>query len=135
MSKATGKAATTTRYVSRSRLVLAAFILMGVGLGGRAVELHILRSDFLAGQGDARHLRLSPISAHRGAITDRNGEPLAVSTPVDSVWINPREISDAVDRLPALARTINRDPNWLLREITRNSKREFVYIRRQPGAE
>ena len=56
-------------------------------------NLQLLDHGFLATQGDDRSMRVVKIAAHRGAITDRNGEPLAVSTPVDSVWVNPQELA------------------------------------------
>jgi cell division protein FtsI (penicillin-binding protein 3) len=58
---------------------------------------------FLASQGNARFSRVAAIVAHRGTIIDRYGEPLAVSTPVDSVWTNPRELALATDQIPRLA--------------------------------
>ncbi len=73
-----------------------------MGLVARAVELQLVDHGFLAKQGDDRSMRVVKIAAHRGAITDRNGEPLAVSTPVDSVWANPEELNDNIDQLPKL---------------------------------
>jgi cell division protein FtsI (penicillin-binding protein 3) len=73
-------------YRWRSIVVLA-LVLSGASLlVARAVELQLLDHGFLSSQGDARSMRVVKIAAHRGAITDRNGESLAVSTPVDSVW-------------------------------------------------
>lgn len=71
------------------------FILLGLFLlasiaSARIVHLHIYQHEFLSEQGDARSVRNIPISAHRGTITDRNGEPLAVSTPVVTLWANPK---------------------------------------------
>ena len=65
------------------------FGLVAATLVARAVYLQVLDKDFLNQQADTRHLRTERISAHRGTITDRNGEPLAISTPVDSIWVNP----------------------------------------------
>src|SRR6185437_4888556 len=73
------------------------------GLTWRAVNLQLVDHSFLAGQGDARFSRVVSIAAHRGVITDRYGEPLAVSTPVDSVWVNPQQIALASDQIPRLA--------------------------------
>ena len=70
------------------------------------------------------------MSAHRGSIVDRHGEPLAVSTPVDSIWVNPGELKPALDRLDELAGALNLDPDALARRITSNMGREFVYLRR-----
>src|ERR1700734_1547180 len=69
----------------------------------RAVNLQPVDHGFLASQGDARSSRVATITAHRGNIVDRNGEPLAVSTPVDSVWVNPQELAGSIEQLPHLA--------------------------------
>ncbi len=117
-------------YRWRSSLVLALVLLGAVGLVARAVELQLLDHGFLASQGDARSMRVAKIAAHRGAITDRNGEPLAVSTPVDSVWVNPQELNDNIDQLPKLARALKEDQQSLARRITSNLDREFLYLER-----
>ena len=112
----------------RSAVILGLVILGAAGLVARAVELQLLDHGFLAKQGDDRSMRVVKIAAHRGAITDRNGEPLAVSTPVDSVWVNPQELNDNIDQLPKLARALNQDQQWLARRITSNLDREFLYL-------
>jgi cell division protein FtsI (penicillin-binding protein 3) len=115
-------------YRWRSIVVLA-LVLSGASLlVARAVELQLLDHGFLASQGDARSMRVVKIAAHRGAITDRNGEPLAVSTPVDSVWVNPQELNDNIDQLPRLARALKEDQQTLARRITSNLDREFLYL-------
>ena len=91
------------RFVRRLFTVAVLFGLGGVAVLARAVQLQLLDQEFLARQGDARHLRVASIAAHRGMIMDRHGEPLAVSTPVDSLWANPVELVAATDRLPELA--------------------------------
>jgi cell division protein FtsI (penicillin-binding protein 3) len=115
-------------YRWRSTLILGLVILGAVGLVGRAVELQLVDHGFLAKQGDDRSMRVVKIAAHRGAITDRNGEPLAVSTPVDSVWVNPQELNDNIDQLPRLAKALKEDQQWLARRITSNLDREFLYL-------
>ena len=67
-------------------------VLLFFGMAGRAVYLHVFDKDFLRKQGDARVLRTETINAHRGMITDRNGVPLAISTPVMWLWVNPKEV-------------------------------------------
>jgi len=114
----------------RSILLLVAVVIGGVTLEGRVLYLQILKKDFLAEQGDERHLRTVQISAHRGPITDRHGEPLAVSTPVDSIWAAPQELLPALERLGELAEVLDVEPDWLARRITSNLDREFVYLRR-----
>jgi cell division protein FtsI (penicillin-binding protein 3) len=64
-------------------LVYALMLAAGVALAGRAVQLQLVQHGFLASEGAARYMRVAAIVAHRGTITDRYGEPLAVSTPVD----------------------------------------------------
>jgi len=110
-------------------IVILVLVLSGASLlVARAVELQLLDHGFLASQGDARSMRVVKIAAHRGAITDRNGEPLAVSTPVDSVWVNPQELNDNIDQLPRLARALKEDQQTLARRITSNLDREFLYL-------
>lgn len=116
------------RFVRRLFTVAVLFGLGGVAVLARAVQLQLLDQEFLARQGDARHLRVASIAAHRGMIMDRHGEPLAVSTPVDSLWANPVELVAATDRLPELADALGWTRDRLLQLVTRNSEREFVYL-------
>ena len=115
-------------YRWRSATVLGLVVLGALGLAARAVELQLVDNGFLAKQGDERALRVVKIAAHRGAITDRNGEPMAVSTPVDSIWVNPQELDDNIDQLPKLARALKEDQQTLARRITSNLDREFLYL-------
>ncbi len=110
--------------------MLVVFVMAGSILEARVLYLQILKKDFLAAQGDNRHLRNVQISAHRGPITDRHGEPLAVSTPVDSIWADPQQLKPALERLGELAEVLELDVDWLARRITSNLDREFVYLRR-----
>ena len=124
------KQQTARRFTGRVSLVIAFFMLAAVSLVARAVHLQVLNKDFLNQQADTRHLRTEKISAHRGSIMDRNGDPLAISTPVDSVWANPKELASAVDRVPELARSLNLDSELLMRRITRSMNKEFLYLKR-----
>jgi cell division protein FtsI (penicillin-binding protein 3) len=117
-------------YRWRSMLVLTLVVLGAAGLAARAVELQLVDHGFLAKQGDDRSLRVVKIAAHRGAIMDRNGEPLALSTPVDSIWVNPQEINENIDQLPKLAKALQQEPQALARRITSNLDREFLYLER-----
>ena len=112
------------------RLVVVFGLLLaaGVALAGRAVQLQLLQHRFLAGEGAARFTRVAAISAHRGTITDRYGEPLAVSTPVDSVWANPQELAANTEQLQLLARTMHADPHELLRRVSTGLDRAFLYL-------
>ena len=129
------KTQTTKRFAGRATLVLAFFALIASALGARAVHLQVLNKDFLNEQADTRHMRTEKISAHRGTITDRNGEPLAISTPVDSVWANPKKLAPAVDSVPKLARILGLDSQLLIRRITRSMDKEFLYLKRHLSPE
>ncbi len=129
------KTQTAKRFVGRVTLVLVLFSLIAVALAARAVHLQVFNKEFLNQQADTRHLRRERISAHRGTITDRNGEPLAISTPVDSIWANPKELAPAVDDVPRLARALGLDPQLLMRRITRSMDKEFLYLKRHLSPE
>ncbi len=129
------KSQSSRRFVVRVTVVLAFFLLASGALVARAVHLQVLDTEFLNSEADARHLRVERILAHRGTITDRNGEPLAISTPVDSIWANPRELAPAVDRVPQLAAMLELDADQLIRRITRSMDREFIYLRRHLSPE
>jgi cell division protein FtsI (penicillin-binding protein 3) len=114
----------------RSRVLLATLGLAAGALLWRAVNLQLVDHGFLARQGDARFTRVLQIAAHRGTVTDRYGEPLAVSTPVDSIWVNPVELAAATDQIPRLASALGLDRQDLARRITSNLDREFLYLAR-----
>src|SRR5688572_8343343 len=114
----------------RANFMLALLVCGACALVWRAVELQLRDHAFLAGQGDARFSRVAEITATRGTITDRYGEPLAVSTPVDSVWVNPKELALASDQLPRIAKPLKRDKTELARPVTSKLDREFLYLAR-----
>jgi cell division protein FtsI (penicillin-binding protein 3) len=114
----------------RAYLLIALLALSAVGLVWRAVNLQLVDHGFLAREGDARFSRVLDIAAHRGTISDRYGEPLAVSTPVDSLWVNPSELALATDQIPRLAAALKLDPLELTRRVTSNLDREFLYLAR-----
>ncbi|MEJ2258571.1 MAG: penicillin-binding protein 2 [Woeseiaceae bacterium] len=129
------KQQTARRFTGRVSLVAVFFAILAVSLVARAVHLQVLDKDFLNEQADTRHLRTAKITAHRGTILDRNGEPLAISTPVDSIWVNPRQFAPAVDRIPQLARTLGVDSQMLMRRVTRSMDKEFLYLKRHLSPE
>ena len=124
------KRKTARRFVGRVALVFTFFVLASSSLIARAVYLQVLEKDFLNRQADTRHLHTEKISAHRGMITDRNGEPLAISTPVDSIWANPKELASAVDGVPKLAHALSLDSQNLMRRLTRSMDKQFLYLKR-----
>jgi cell division protein FtsI (penicillin-binding protein 3) len=121
---------TPQSFARRTWVVVGLIACGAVGLAWRAVDLQLRDHGFLTSQGDARFQRAVDITANRGTITDRYGEPLAVSTPVDSVWVNPKELALATDQLPRLAKALKRDKTDLTRRVTSSLEREFLYIAR-----
>jgi cell division protein FtsI (penicillin-binding protein 3) len=108
-------------------------ILFGM-LIWRVLSLQVLDTArgyaFLQDQGEARFVRTAEIPAYRGIISDRRGEPLAVSTPVISIWANPQKLMGS-DRLPELARALGIKPAALSERVQRYANKEFMYLRRQ----
>lgn len=105
-------------------------MLAGASLVARAVHLQVFNTEFLNEQAAARHIRVETLSATRGVITDRNGVPLAVSTPVDSVWVNPSQLLEDQDRIRRLAAALRLDTGELTANLSRKVGREFYYVRR-----
>ena len=114
----------------RARLLIGALAIFALALLARALQLQVLDQQFLAEQGDMRYARVAKMSAHRGSVLDRFGEPLAVSTPVDTVWVNPPELAHSSDEIRRLARALKRDRQWLAQRITSNLDRQFLYVAR-----
>jgi cell division protein FtsI (penicillin-binding protein 3) len=115
-------------YPWRFRIVLALLALMIGAISWRIVDLQVIDQSFLQNQGDARSVRHIPIPAHRGLITDRHGEPLAVSTPVTTLWGNPRELQAAQSRWPELAEALGQEPAILQQRLKEQAEREFMYL-------
>jgi len=111
-------------------VVYALMLAAGVALAGRAVQLQLVQHGFLASEGAARYMRVAAIVAHRGTITDRYGEALAVSTPVDSVWVNPRELAGNTEQLPRLAQILKVSRQELARRVSTGTDRDFMYLAR-----
>jgi len=120
-----------TAPASRLYAFLLVFLLCSIGLVARAVNLQIVDTDFLQDQGEARYLREVKVATRRGNILDRNGEPLAVSTPVDSVWVNPGELLQAPEDIQPLARVLGVEAEEIERRLTQRAGREFVWLRRR----
>jgi len=117
---------------AKRRLLVLGLLLVAVGLLlWRAVYLQVITKDFLQYQGDERYMRVVSIPAHRGMIVDRNGEPLAISTPVQSVWANPQDVDLTSSDLPRLAKILGLNVGQMRRMLARRAAREFVYLKRQ----
>jgi len=115
----------------RSRFVffmaMAGFAL----LAARAFYLQAMHTDFLQAKGEARYGRVLELPASRGPVNDRNGQPLAISTPVESIWATPDELDDVDDaKIQALAKALAVAPDEIRQKIVRKD-RQFVYLKRQ----
>ncbi len=117
-------------YPTRRWFLLGLFSLAGAALLWRAVDLQVLNKEFYRHHGDARALRVVEIPAHRGEILDRHGEPLAISTPVASVWAVPGQLLQQRQRLPTLAAALDLDAAALVEMLQARAGRKFVYLKR-----
>lgn len=124
----------TSAYAWRYFFVLAMLGIIAFAIIVRMFYLQIKHKDFLQRQGDMRSIRTVELEALRGIITDRNGEPLAVSTPVDTIWAVPESFNQATHQdIQQLAAALELTPDYLktrLKEGLANNK-EFVYLKRQ----
>jgi cell division protein FtsI (penicillin-binding protein 3) len=125
------RACRSNSYPMRTAMVLG-FLFGGMTLlAARAFYLQVITSDYLQEQGNARHLRVIQDNSHRGMIFDRNGEPLAISTPVDSVWAEPDELMQTREAWPALAKTLGMSVRELSQAVRHNQGRDFMWVWRQ----
>ena len=96
----------------------------------RMFYLTVMNRPFLQKQGNARILRTVSIPAYRGMITDRNGKPLAISTPLESIWVNPQQILLDEKYIKPLATSLHFSYKQLKNYLWKNRHREFIYLRR-----
>lgn len=129
MKAPTNPALSVRLPVWRARLLLLLVLAAFVTLAARALYLQGLHSDFLQAEGELRYARTVEISAHRGMITDRAGEPLAISTPVESVWASPTDADLSADQLQRLSRLLDVSVDELRRRLG-GRNRDFVYLKR-----
>lgn len=113
-----------------SFFLMLLFVCVGA-LFYRAVDLHVFEQAFLAEQGDARTIRFERLEAHRGMITDRHGEPLAISAPVETVYADPKFLDLSLSQLADLAKALDVSPEWLGKKIEANSNKRFIYLKRK----
>lgn len=122
----------TDDYSGRRRLLLYGMLLAMLVLSGRAVYLQILNKDFLQDKGDMQHVGVVAVSAYRGQIQDRNGEPLAISTPVQSIWINPRQLKTSdQEKIGEMAKILSIPEKDLREALKREADKRFYYLKRQ----
>ena len=118
----------------RARFTLAALLAAFLVLAGRTVYLQSMNTGFLQGKGEARYSRVLEVPATRGRVVDRNGDALAISTPVKSVWAIPEDVNATAPQLKSLAALLSVDARDLERRLS-EAEREFVYLKRQIAPE
>lgn len=119
-------------FALRRKILLGLMILGMLVLSGRAVFLQVIDTQFLKEQGDRRHVGVVSVPAYRGNILDRNDEPLAISTPVESVWVNPKHFKEGEeDRFRRLAKILKVPRNKVKELLRRGTRTRFSYLKRR----
>jgi cell division protein FtsI (penicillin-binding protein 3) len=134
MNFASSPVLTLTLPPWRSRLLLATFAGAFMFLLGRAVYLQGLQNSFLQAKGESRYSRVLEIPANRGRITDRNGEPMAISTPVKSIWAVPEEVRMDRRQLARLAALLELPAREIEKRL-KDARGDFVFLKRQIAPE
>jgi len=120
----------TVSFRLRLGFAFGLLALAGAGLVVRAVQLQLVQHTQLAQRGQRSSQYVSTIPAHRGMVTDRNGEPLAISTPVDSVKLTPRDFDGDAESIRRLATALKVQPRTLANSIADGQGRPFMYLAR-----
>lgn len=120
-------------FSGRHYFVLFVLLCLLSVLVGRALYLQIVEKTFLANEGNKRQIRTIETPAYRGAILDRLGTPLAISTPLDSIWVNPSEILQNLPELKKVIKKLSLNDSKTVDHLKRkaNKNKEFVYLKRQ----
>ncbi|CAM4415718.1 MAG: Peptidoglycan D,D-transpeptidase FtsI [Legionellaceae bacterium] len=117
-------------YRWRYRLTYFFLLLAVNGLIYQMIKLTILDRPFLKGQGDALTLRIVDMPAYRGIIMDRHGNPLAISSPVHSIWLNPKEFNILASEVKVIAKLLNISVKEIKQRVEKNKNKEFIYLKR-----
>jgi cell division protein FtsI (penicillin-binding protein 3) len=118
----------------RRRVLLIGVLVLFAGLFARGIYLQSLHKEFLQQKGDARYSRTLVLQAHRGKIVDRNGDLLAISSPVESVWASPPDVQMSKEQKTALAKLLTIKAKEIDKKIS-NREREFAYLKRRISPE
>ncbi len=118
-------------YPFRRKLIISFFVIVSGLLAWRAIHLQVLNREYLRGKGDAKSLHVIDIPAHRGMITDRNNEPLAISTPVESIMANPKQVLSRPEFIPALAKMLDMESVSLIQLLKERYGRNAIYLKRR----
>ena len=135
-SKASNRSNQPTTTAWRYYVVIGIVVLIYGGLLARSAYIQVIEPDMLKKQGDLRSMRVAANTVQRGSIVDRNGDKLAISVPVETVWADPKIIMDnnalaMVEHWQALADVLGKDVNKLTTRVVRNPSKRFVYLERK----
>ncbi len=122
---------TNAFFAGRHYFVLLVILVLFIGLVGRAGYLQVYNQEFLLDEGSQRQLRTIATPAYRGSILDRFGTPLAISTPVDSVWADPRQALLDIPGLEKVSELLGLDAGQVEAKLKQRADREFVYLKRR----
>jgi cell division protein FtsI (penicillin-binding protein 3) len=114
----------------RPNVVLICLGIAFAALIARSFYLQVIDSERLTSYGERYQFVDVKLSAHRGPIVDRQGRPMAVSIPVDSIWVNPQEAAGSVERLGELAKLLDLNADDLLMQLSRKLDKRFMYVKR-----
>ena len=125
----------TNSHLFRNRFLIVLFFILGatIVLVFRSFQLQYLERDFLNKQADARHIRTEKMVSNRGSIFDRRGTPLAVSTPIDSVIINPKQFLSSTGnrgKIILISNILKLETKEASRRIEDKSSKSFMYLKR-----
>ena len=125
----------TNSHLFRNRFLIVLLFILGatIVLGFMSFQNIYLKRDFLNQQADARHIRTEKMASNRGSIYDRRGTPLAVSTPVDSVVINPKQFLNSTGnrgKIILIANILELKTKEASRRIEDRSSKSFMYLKR-----
>ncbi len=134
--KASNRSSQPTASAWRYYVVLGIVVLIYTGLMARSAYIQIIEPDMLQKQGDMRSMRVAANTVQRGSIVDRNGDELAISVPVETVWADPKIIMKnnalaMTEHWQALADVLGKDINKLTTRVVRNPNKRFVYLERK----
>lgn len=126
----------------RRKLLMGTMLTAMMLLTGRALYLQVINKDFLQDKADLQHVGIVDVPAYRGQIKDRNGEPLAISTPVQSIWMNLRQIQESGqedaqkkqgnrEKLGQMAKILGMTDKDLQAFLSKHEGKRFVYLKRQ----
>ena len=115
---------------TRLGAVICCMLIANILLASRLAQLQVFDRDFLDKQGKARSVRMVNMPTYRGMITDRKGTPLAVSTPMESIWVDPKKLSLNAEQREKLAQALQLDLKNLSEKLVNNKHKSFLYLKR-----